>query len=202
MTEEKKKDMEIDPDEKKEEKNTDVRDTEEGTGSCEGDGTAGQDEESKEGSDGGSEDAAGSTESKEEDEALELKYMRLMADFQNYKRRVEKEKSNIYAYANEEIVNDLLDVLDNFERALEHETDDISFKEGMDMIFGQLKDVLTGSGVEEIKAVGEVFDPNFHNAVMTEDTEEVESGKVSEVLQKGYILKGKVIRPAMVKVAN
>ncbi len=202
MTEEKKKDMEIDPDEKKEEKNTDVRDTEEGTGSCEGDGTAGQDEEAKEGSDGGSEDAAGSTESKEEDEALELKYMRLMADFQNYKRRVEKEKSNIYAYANEEIVNDLLDVLDNFERALEHETDDISFKEGMDMIFGQLKDVLTGSGVEEIKAVGEVFDPNFHNAVMTEDTEEVESGKVSEVLQKGYILKGKVIRPAMVKVAN
>lgn len=202
MTEEKKKDMEIDPDEKKEEKNTDVRDTEEGTGSCEGDGTAGQDEEAKEGSDGGPEDAAGSTESKEEDEALELKYMRLMADFQNYKRRVEKEKSNIYAYANEEIVNDLLDVLDNFERALEHETDDISFKEGMDMIFGQLKDVLTGSGVEEIKAVGEVFDPNFHNAVMTEDTEEVESGKVSEVLQKGYILKGKVIRPAMVKVAN
>lgn len=144
-----------------------------------------------------------SEKNKEEDEALETKYMRLMADFQNYKRRTEAEKSNVYAYANEQIVLRLLEVIDSFERALDHkDTAEGAFAEGMEMIFRQLLDVLKNSNVEEIEALGKEFDPNFHNAVLMEDTDEYESNTVSAVLQKGYTLNGKVIRPSMVKVAN
>ena len=146
-------------------------------------------------------------ESKEEvkeegkEESDDLRYLRLMADFQNYKKRVEKEKKDLYAYANENIMSDLLTVMDNFERALEHDADD-NFKEGIEMIFKQLQDALEKSGLAEIPALGEDFDPNVHNAVMAEETEDYESGKVSGVMQKGYTLNGKVIRPSMVKVAN
>ena len=128
--------------------------------------------------------------------------MRLMADFQNYRKRVEKEKSDIYAYANEKIVSQLLDVIDNFERALDVETADEGFVEGMKLIFKQFMDVLEKSGLEEINALGEDFDPNFHNAIMMEDNPDFESGKVTFVMQKGYILNKKVIRPSMVKVNN
>lgn len=157
-----------------------------------------------------SEASAESSEEKEktgeeakEDEDLNTKYLRLMADFQNYKKRTEKQKSEIHAYANEKIVLKLIEVMDNFERALGADaSEENSFKEGIEMIFKQLSDVLTDAGVKEIEAESTVFDPNFHNAVMMEDTDKVESGMVSEVLQKGYTLNGKVIRPAMVKVAN
>lgn len=157
-----------------------------------------------------SEASAESSEEKEktgeeakEDEDLNTKYLRLMADFQNYKKRTEKQKSEIHAYANEKIVLKLIEVMDNFERALGADaSEEDSFKEGIEMIFKQLSDVLTDAGVKEIEAESTVFDPNFHNAVMMEDTDKVESGMVSEVLQKGYTLNGKVIRPAMVKVAN
>lgn len=135
------------------------------------------------------------------EESDDLRYLRLMADFQNYKRRVEKEKKDLYAYANENIMSDLLTVMDNFERALEHDADD-NFKEGIELIFKQLQDALEKSGLAEIPALGEDFDPNVHNAVMAEETEDYESGKVSGVMQKGYTLNGKVIRPSMVKVAN
>lgn len=142
-------------------------------------------------------------EEKAEDEDLNTKYVRLMADFQNFKKRTEKQKSDIHAYANEKIVSKLLEVMDNFERALQIEDENIkSFKEGMQLIFKQLKDVLTDAGVAEIEAENAMFDPNYHNAVMMEDTDKVESGMVSEVLQKGYTLNGKVVRPSMVKVAN
>lgn len=143
-----------------------------------------------------------SAEEKAEDEEINTKYMRLMADFQNYKRRTEKEKSDIYAYANEKIVSELLDVIDNFERALAHAEGDEGFVQGMNNIFKIFKGVLEKSGLEEIEALGVEFDPNFHNAVMTEDSSEYESGFVTQVLQKGYKLNGKVIRPSMVKVAN
>ncbi len=140
--------------------------------------------------------------SSKEDEELNTRYLRLAADFQNYKKRVEKEKGDIYAYANEKIVVELLDVIDNFERALEHSTENESFAEGMNLIFKQFKGVLEKNGVEEINALGEQFDPNFHHAVLTENSTEHESGKVTQVLQKGYLLNKKVIRPAMVKVAE
>jgi len=141
-------------------------------------------------------------EASKEEEDLNNKFLRLAADFQNYKKRVEKEKSDIYAYANEKIVVELLDVIDNFERALGHTSESESFAEGMTMIFRQLKGVLEKSGVEEINALGEAFDPNFHHAVLTGNSEEHESGKVIKVLQKGYLLNKKVIRPAMVEVAE
>lgn len=138
-----------------------------------------------------------------EAEELNFKYMRLAADFKNFKRRVEKEKGDIYAYANEKIVLDLLEVIDNFERALEHGNDTGgSFAEGMGMIFKQFKGVLEKNGVEEIVAFGETFDPNYHHAVFTEKSAEFDSGKVTQVVQKGYMLNNKVIRHAMVKVAE
>ena len=141
-------------------------------------------------------------ETSEEDEALNTKYLRLMADFQNFRRRTEKEKSDIYAFANEKIVKELLDVIDNFERALAAGNDGDKFLEGMEMILKQLQAVLERAGVTEIECLGLDFDPNFHNAVMTEDSTEYESGKVTEVLQKGYVLNGRVVRAAMVKVSN
>ena len=137
-----------------------------------------------------------------EEEAWSAKYVRLMADFQNYKKRVEQEKGDIYAYANEKLVTELLTVIDNFDRALAHECADESFVEGMRMIFKQLSGVLEKAGLEEINALGEDFDPNYHNAVMMEDNDAYESGKVTNVMQKGYMLNKKVIRPAMVSVNN
>src|SRR5665648_1279390 len=140
---------------------------------------------------------------KAEEEAVGIKYLRLMADFQNYKRRVEKEKSDIYAFANEKIVLELLDVIDNFERALSHQGEEENvISEGMNMIYKQLKAVLEKSGLQEIEALGQEFDPNLHNAVMMEDSEEYEPGKVTLVMQKGYILNKKVIRHTMVRVAK
>ena len=123
-----------------------------------------------------------------EEEALNAKYLRLMADFQNFKRRTEKEKNDIYAFANEKIVSELLNVIDNFERALAAAAEGDSFAEGMKLIFKQLQGVLEKSGVAEIEALGQDFDPNFHNAVMREDSTEYESGKGTEVMQKGYML--------------
>ena len=147
---------------------------------------------------------AAEEKTEEEDEELKTKYLRLMADFQNFRRRTEKDKSDIYARANESIVMELLTVSDNFERALAEDaaSADENFLKGMQLIFDQFKGVLEKFGVAEIEAEGADFDPNFHNAVMMEDTDKVESGKVSEVLQKGYTLNGRVIRASMVKVAN
>jgi molecular chaperone GrpE len=178
------------------------------------DAKAAEAEEDTQGSEAASEETAedsgkenGETEKEEEvkeegkEDTEELRYLRLMADFQNYKKRVEKEKRDLYSYANEKLMNELLAVVDNFERALDHDADE-GFKEGIEMIFKQLQDVLEKSGLAEIPALGEEFDPNVHSAVMTEETEEYESGKVSGVMHKGYTLNGKVIRPSMVKVAN
>ena len=140
-------------------------------------------------------------ETKKAEEAESERYMRLMAEFQNFKKRVAKEKSDIHAYANEKIVGDILPVLDNFERALDAEGGDLeAYAKGMQLIFEQLKKALENAGLEEIKAMDEEFDPNVHNAVMTDNLEEKEDGTITKVLQKGYKLKDKVIRPSMVAV--
>ena len=140
------------------------------------------------------------------------RYMRLMAEFQNFKRRAAKEKSDIHAFANERIVNDLLPVLDNFERALGGETEGAgaeapemseevaNYAKGMELIFTQLKTALEKAGLKEIAALGADFDPTYHNAVMTDSTDEYEDGKISKVMQKGYTLNDRVIRPSMVAV--
>ena len=158
----------------------------------------------------GSEEAApqneaesGAQESAEPQQSESEKYARLFAEFANYKRRTEKEKADLYAYAGEKFAKDLLDVIDNFERAMEAKPEGDKFAEGLEMILSQLKGVLEKNHVEEIKALGEPFDPNFHNAVMIEPAEEgAESGMVTKVLQKGYTLNKKVIRPAMVAVSQ
>lgn len=139
-----------------------------------------------------------------DEEDLNTKYMRLAADFQNFRRRTDKEKSDIYAYANEKIASELLEVVDNFERAMEHaeQSPDPKLAEGMALILKQLGGVLEKNGVEEIAALGELFDPAFHNAVMTEAAEDAKSGTVTKVFQKGYMLNKKVIRPSMVAVAQ
>lgn len=171
-----------------------------------------EDSEAKEEAGAGSDKAeeAGEEKAKEKPEAADEKdaeaeeserYMRLMAEFQNFKRRAAREKSDIHAYANERIVSDLLPVLDNFERALNTETDEIeAYAKGMELIFEQLKAALDKAGVKEIEALGCDFDPNVHNAVMTDNTDEYENDKVSKVLQKGYKLNDKVVRPSMVAV--
>lgn len=165
------------------------------------DGASDSDKEKEENAD---DTVKNSNEESVDDESISVKYMRLAADFQNFKRRVDRQRSEIYARANEKIVTELLDVLDNFERALSDTSSDENegFKDGMEMIFNQLKSVMENVGVKEIEAEGIDFDPNFHNAVMMEDTDKVESGKVSCVLQKGYTLNDRVVRAAMVKVAN
>ena len=148
--------------------------------------------------------AAGESEEATKEEAEEAeseRYMRLMAEFQNYKKRVAKEKSDIHAYANEKIIGELLPVLDNFERALDADGGDIeAYAKGMQLIFEQLKKALENAGLAEIKAVDEEFNPNVHNAVMTESVEDKEDGVITKVFQKGYTLKDKVLRPSMVVV--
>ncbi len=142
------------------------------------------------------------TQAKPEDEDLQTKFLRLSADFQNFRRRSETEKADIYAYANEKIVLQILDVIDNFERAMQTAQPEDKFAEGMQLIFKQLNDLLEKNNVKEIDALNKTFDPAFHSAVMTETAEGVDSGIVTKVLQKGYILNSKVIRPAMVVVSQ
>ena len=115
-----------------------------------------------------------------------------------------KEKNDIREYATEKLVMELLPVLDNFERALaaSAEDDPAGYAKGMELIFTQMVTELQKSGLAEVEAEGQDFDPTKHNAVMTEENEELESGKVSKVLQKGYALNDKVIRPSMVAVTK
>lgn len=132
-------------------------------------------------------------------------FLRLTAEYQNYRRRVEKEKQELIKFGNEKLVVDLLKVLDNFDRALS--TVDYDCEEnknlvsGIEMIRKSMSDLLKDYGVEAIEAVGQVFDPIMHHAVMTEAAEGVAPDTVLDEFQKGYTLNQKVIRPAMVKVS-
>lgn len=129
--------------------------------------------------------------------------LRLQADFENFRRRSQKEREDFVKYAVEGLVNNLLPVLDNFERALSNQEDQGgNFKTGVEMIFRQFKEALEAEGVKAIEAVGCEFDPNCHQAVMQVASDEHEDNIVIEEFQKGYLLKEKVIRPAMVKVAK
>ena len=138
---------------------------------------------------------------------LNEKLLRITADYQNMKRRAEEELSKAYKYDGEEIIKELLNIVDNFERAIKLDdanlTDELSkFLEGFKMIYTNLVNILNNKNVHEIICLNEEFDPNKMNAVLTEKVEGVDPGKVVEVLQKGYIYNDKVIRPAMVKVSE
>ena len=130
------------------------------------------------------------------------KFMRLQADFSNYKRRTEAQKSEYVELGVKKVANDLLPVIDNFERALDSIENKDSTYDGILMIKNQLAGVLEKEGIVEMKALGEEFDPMFHHAVLTEDSDEYDSGYAIEVLQKGYLINEKTLRPAMVKVSQ
>lgn len=133
------------------------------------------------------------------------KYLRAQADFDNFRKRSRKEKEDQAKYASLALIGQLLPALDNFERAIaasKGTQDSESLAKGVDMVLRQLEQALTSEGVEAITTVGEVFDPTFHQAVIQVESEQFESGTVVEELQKGYKLKDKVIRPAMVKVSS
>ena len=128
---------------------------------------------------------------------------RLQADFENFKRRTRQEREDFTKYASEQMVTALLPVLDNFERALVSSGSSVEdLKNGVEMIFRQLKEVLTAEGLAPISAAGETFDPKKHEAVMHQESCEHPDNIVLEELIRGYCLKDKVIRPAMVKVVR
>jgi molecular chaperone GrpE len=133
-------------------------------------------------------------------------FTRLQADFENYKKRTQKEKEGIYRYAVEEFGEKLLPVIDNLDRALESFEKDgceaDGYLDGVKMVFNQLLDVLKEEGIEEIEAIGEEFNPMYHHAVCMEAVEGEQDDVIIEVFQKGYQIKDKVLRPAMVKVCK
>ena len=129
------------------------------------------------------------------------KYVRLFAEYDNYRKRTVREKADTYSNASAKCIENLLPVIDSFERSLEFECSDENFKNGMSMIFGQIKEFLTKMNVTELDALGAEFDPNFHNAIQQLDGTDYASNHVCQVFQKGYMLGDKLIRPAMVAVA-
>jgi molecular chaperone GrpE len=129
------------------------------------------------------------------------KYVRLYAEYDNYRKRTAKEKTETYQNASAQCIEKLLPVLDSFERSLEAECSDENFKNGMSMIYNQLKNFLTQMNVTEIEALGAEFDPNIHNAIQQQDGTDYASNHVCAVFQKGYMLGDKLVRPAMVAVA-
>ena len=133
----------------------------------------------------------------------EEKYLRLYAEFENYKRRIRNENETNKKYQAQPVLTDILPTIDNIERALQIEGDDESFKslkKGVQMIHESLLRALKDNGLEEIESEGQEFDPNFHQAVVQDDNPDFNSGEITQELQKGYKLKDRVLRPSMVKV--
>lgn len=129
------------------------------------------------------------------------RYLRTLADFDNYRKRADREKQEFFKYALAGALRDLLPVLDNFDRALDHAEEGDEFHRGVSLIYKQFFDVLQKHGVKVINEANVRFDPNIHEAVVREENESVPSHTVVEVLQKGYFLHDRLLRPAMVKVA-
>ena len=141
----------------------------------------------------------------EQIEELNDKLKRQMAEFDNFRKRTEKEKTQMYDMGAKSIIEKILPVIDNFERGLaavpEEQRED-AFVVGMDKVYRQMLTELDASGVKPIEAVGQEFDPNFHNAVMQVESEEYDSGVVAQELQKGYMYKDSVVRHSMVAVVS
>ena len=151
------------------------------------------------------EESSEGTDLQKEIEALKASELRIRADFDNFRRRTNEENAKRVKFASQSVIEKLIPLIDNFERALQVNAtseDAKQIQSGVDMIHRQLLDVLNAEQVEVIEAVGQPFDPNFHQAVMQEPSDEFESGIVTMELQKGYTMHGRVIRPSMVKVAE
>ncbi|HEY9577674.1 MAG TPA: nucleotide exchange factor GrpE [Pseudobacillus sp.] len=136
-------------------------------------------------------------------EEAENRYLRLLADFDNFRRRAQLDREASEKYRAQSLISDLLPLLDNFERALKVEASNEQTKsvlQGMEMVYKGLISALEKEGVEAIESVGKEFDPNFHQAVMTDSNDQYGPNEVIEEFQKGYRLKDRIIRPSMVKV--
>lgn len=130
-------------------------------------------------------------------------YLRMLAEYDNYRKRTKKEKENMFSDGISKVVLAILPVMDNFERALQSESGDMEFKNGVEMIYKQLVTNLSELGVAELECTGQPFDPTKHNAIMHIDDEQYGENEIVEVFQKGYVYKNEtIIRHAVVKVAN
>ncbi len=138
----------------------------------------------------------------EQIEELTDRLKRNMAEFDNFRKRTEKEKASMYVIGAKEVIEKILPVVDNFERGLATAPEGDPFAEGIQMVYKQLMTALSDMGAEPIEAVGKTFDPDFHNAVMHVEDEEAGENIIVEELQKGYLYKDFVVRHSMVKVAN
>jgi molecular chaperone GrpE len=136
-----------------------------------------------------------------ENQDLQDRLLRRQAEFENFRRRAERERADVLEYANTETVRSLLPIVDDFERALKIESADKEYVRGMELIYNRLSEALKKLGVEPIEAVGQMFDPNLHHAVDREETAEHEDQRVLDEYQRGYYFRGRLLRPAMVKVA-
>ena len=145
--------------------------------------------------------AAGSDDLRSENQQLKDRYLRTLADFENFRKRNEREKADFFKHALGAVLKDILPVLDNFDRALEHAEEGDEFHKGVLLIYKQLYDVLQKHGLRPIDETNAPFDPNVHEAVIREEDDSVPSHTVVAVLQKGYFLHDRLLRPAMVKVA-
>ena len=134
--------------------------------------------------------------------SLKNDYARAYADTENIKRRLNLDFENSKKYRIQSFALEILPVIDNCERALEHETSDEEYKKGVEMIYQQLMQALENEGVKKIDALNQPFDANYHQAIMSEKVEDVEPGIVIEVFQNGYVLKDRILRAAMVKVSE
>jgi molecular chaperone GrpE len=133
---------------------------------------------------------------------LQDRLLRRQAEFENYRKRNERDRSDFLEYAGMEVVREILPIFDDFERAVKHETSDDGYRKGVELIYQRLVDTLKKIGVEPIEvAPGTQFDPNLHQAVVRVETEESPDNTILEEFQRGYNFKGKLLRPAMVKVA-
>jgi molecular chaperone GrpE len=133
------------------------------------------------------------------------RYLRVSADFDNYKKRMARERTDLIQYGNEKLIRDLLPVLDSLGRALDHATEPnnaLLLIEGLRLVEKQFLTVLENNGVQPIQARGERFDPNFHEALFQVDTTEGESNRVVDELEKGYLLNGRLLRPSKVSVSK
>ena len=135
-------------------------------------------------------------------EEKEDRYKRIMAEFENYKKRSVKERDNLYNSLVSDIILSILPVLDNLEKAMQAETSDENYKQGIELVYKQFKDVLSANGVKEIEAIGQTFDPELHEAVSTVQDENLGEQEIKEEFRKGYMIGDKVIRHSMVVVAN
>lgn len=130
----------------------------------------------------------------------EERYLRLQADFENFRRRTRQEKEELAAVVTQSLLKDMLPLLDNFERALVADKSAETFHQGVEMIYKQMVEALKKNGLEYIETAGQKFDPNFHEAVMRVQNPEKEDDDIALEMQKGYMAKGRVIRPSMVQV--